>query len=101
MSDVLVAGDRIMDREVGVDRVLVATPVPFSRDVSGVGQLDDDPVRGALGDPHPVTDLTQANAGIIGDADQHLGVVGQERPARCSVIAHDTRIAFLDTKFML
>lgn len=101
VSDVLVAGDWIVDREVGVDRVPVATPVPFSRDVPRGGQLDDDPMRSPLGDPHPVTNLSQANAGVVGDADQHLGVIGQKRPARCSVVRHDTRLAFLDTDFML
>jgi hypothetical protein len=58
LPDVLLARDRVMDREVGVDRVLVAAPVSLARDVPGCGQLAHDAMRGALCDPDPLTNLT-------------------------------------------
>jgi hypothetical protein len=88
LSDILLARDRVVDRELGVDRVLVAAPISLARDVPGGGELDDDAMRGTLGDPDPFTDLAQSNAWIVSDADQYLGVVGQERPTRCAFPNH-------------
>src|SRR5579884_2566105 len=64
LADVLLAGDRIGEREVGVDCVLVAPPVSLTRDVASVGELDHDPVRGALGDPDPLADVAQADTRV-------------------------------------
>jgi hypothetical protein len=80
---------------------MVPAPDSLPRDVSGGGQVDDDAVDGALGDPDPFTDLTQPYAWVGGDADQHLSVVGKESPAGRGVIRHDTRLAILDINFML
>ena len=66
---------------MGVDCVVVAASVSLARDVAGVGELDHDPVRGALGDPDPLADVAQADARVACDAHQHLSVIGQERPA--------------------
>ena len=88
VADVLVARDRVRKRKVGVDRVVVAAPVALARDVAGVGELGDDPMRGPLGDTDALADVAQANSGVTGDADQHLGVVGQKRPTRCRVLSH-------------
>ena len=84
---------------MGVDRVVVAAPVPLAVDVPGGGQLRDDPMRRAFGDPNALADLAQANAGIAGYAYQDSGVVGQERPAGCHMIGHDTRISFPEEYF--
>jgi hypothetical protein len=42
---------------VGLDRVLVAAAASLPRDVAGVREVGDDPVRGAFGDPDGVADL--------------------------------------------
>ena len=88
LPDTLLARDRVVHREVGVDRVSVATPVSLARDVAGGGELSDDAMHGTLGNPDPLTDLAQSDAWIVGYADQYLGVVGQERPAGCAVQPH-------------
>ena len=79
------ACDRVREWEVGVDRVVVAAAVSVACDVTGVGELGDDSMRGPFGDPDALADVAQANAGVTGDADQHLGVVGEKCPTRCRV----------------
>jgi hypothetical protein len=66
---------------VGLDRVVIAATVAPARDVAGGCQLGHDPVSGPFGDPDRVADLAQADARVMRDAEQHLGVVGQKRPA--------------------
>ena len=88
LPDVPFADDRVRQRNVPIDRVLVAAPISPARDVPGGGELDDDSMRGTLGYPDPFTDLAQANAGIAGGADQDPGVVGQKRPAGWCLIFH-------------
>lgn len=63
---------------MGLDRVAVASPHSPAGDVAGVGQFTDDAVGSAFGDPDRVADLTQADARIMCDAEQHLGMVGEE-----------------------
>jgi hypothetical protein len=47
---------------------------------------------GAFGDPDGLPDLAQPDAGILGDADEHSRVVGEERPSRSfgHLAIHDT-----------
>jgi hypothetical protein len=73
---------------VRVDRVVIAPAVSPARDVAGVGEFDDDPVRGPFGDADALADVAQANARITSDADQYLGVVGQKRPTRSRALRH-------------
>lgn len=47
----------------------------------GVNELGHDPLGGSFGDPHPLGDVTEANAGVACDAEQDLRVVRDERPA--------------------
>ena len=88
LADVLFACDRGADREVSVDRVLVAAAVSLACDVAGCRQLGHDAVRGPLCDPDPIADLSQPDTRILGDADQHEGVVGQKRPVPRGVDGH-------------
>jgi len=92
VADLLLAGERIGQRQVGLDGVVVAAPVAPARDVAGVGELDDDPVRGAFGDPDRLADLPQADARVMRDAQQYLGVVGEKRPAGRWSATHDSRL---------
>jgi hypothetical protein len=73
---------------VGLDRVLVAAAVALAGDVAGGGELADDAVGGAFGDPDRLADVAQADARVVGDAEQHLGVVGQKRPSGPTVSRH-------------
>jgi hypothetical protein len=67
---------------------VVAAAVAPARDVAGGGELDDDPVRGAFCDPDRLADLAQADAWVVRDAEQHLGMVGEKRPCRGSISRH-------------
>ena len=56
-------------RVVEVPRPLVvAAADPLARDVARGGELADDVVRSAFGDPDAVADLAQADAGVVCDA---------------------------------
>jgi len=68
--------------QVGLDLVAVAAAVHVLDDVPGLGALGDDAVGGALGDARAGRDVAQPYARVVGDAQQHPGVVGQEAPVR-------------------
>src|SRR5207248_5133513 len=67
-------------RQVRLDLVAVAAAVLLLHEVPGLSQISDDAVGAALGDAHPGSDVAQSHAGVVGDAQQHPGVVGQEAP---------------------
>lgn len=76
VADALLVGELVGEWLVGVDCVVVAAAVAFARDVAAVGELGDDVVGGAFGDPDAVADLAQADLGVSRDAEQYAGVVG-------------------------
>lgn len=63
-----------------MDQICVAPAGAITGDVAGVGELGDDPVGGSFGDPDALADVAQADPGLIGYADEDLGVVGQKSP---------------------
>jgi hypothetical protein len=91
VADLLLVGERIAKRQVGLDRVVVAPPVPPSCYVTGVGQLTHDSVRRTLGDPDGLADLAQPDAGVLRYAQQHARVVRQERPGGGFGLRHQTQ----------
>src|SRR2546429_9480493 len=97
LADLSGPGEPIGHGKVGLDRVVVAAAVALARDVPGGGEVADDAMGGALGDPDRLADLAQADAGILGDAQQDLGVVGEKRPRRRTVPRHNARLGFLDS----
>jgi hypothetical protein len=84
----LLTGDWVGERQVGLDRVVVAAAPALARDVAGRGKLADDAVRGALCDADRLADLAQTNAGIGRDAQQDAGVIGKKRPGWRAVALH-------------
>jgi hypothetical protein len=79
-------------REVGLDLVAVAAAVFVLEDVAGCGQVGDDAVGAAFGDAQAGRDVAQPRPRVVGQAQQHAGVVGQETPA-----LHLRRLQFLET----
>ena len=67
---------------------MVPAPVSLTRDVAGGGQFRDDAMRGAFSDPRLLADVAQADAAIVRESDQHLGVIGQKRPAGFGIHRH-------------
>jgi hypothetical protein len=79
--DDLVAGvEWVAERLVEADFVDIVAAAFGELDVAGLDEVVDDAVSGAFADADLSGDLGQANFGILGDADQNVGVVGQKRP---------------------
>ena len=81
VADGGLAAHGVGQRQVRLDLVAVAASVFLLDHVAGPGQVGDDPVGAALGDPEGGGDVAQAGARVLGDAQQDAGVIGQEAPA--------------------
>ena len=44
-------------------------------------EVGEDLLSGSFGDSDLVSDVSEADVGVVGEAEQHLGVVGDELPA--------------------
>ena len=66
------------------DLVPISASLSLAEHVALFDQLGQNPVGGTLGDPDRGADVAQPDARVLGDADQHLGVVREERPCRRS-----------------
>lgn len=69
-------------RVLTVDLVAVSTPYPLAREEAGFDEVRDDPLDGSFGDPDVLSHVAKANVRVLRDAEQDLGVVRDERPAR-------------------
>ena len=67
-------------RVLSIDRVAISAADPGGPDVSRVDELGEDPLGGPLGDPDPAGDVPEPDVRVLGEAEQHLRVVRQERP---------------------
>src|SRR6185437_4200296 len=72
----------LWQREVRLNVVVVAAAVLLLDHVPGLGQVREDAEGAAFGDVQAGRDVTQPHGGVVGDAQQDPGVVGQETPAR-------------------
>ena len=73
-----VPGWQVRQPQVRLDLVAVAAAVFPLHHVAGRGQVGDDAVGAALGDAHAGRDVAQPHAPVVGDAQRHPGVAGQE-----------------------
>jgi hypothetical protein len=67
--------------DLAVDRVAVSAADAFAFDESRVDEVGEDSLGGAFGDPDVVGDVAEPDVGFAGDAEEDLGVVGDEAPA--------------------
>jgi hypothetical protein len=72
--------DRITEREVRIQPIEVAPALPTSLDIAGVLQVTEDLVRVALGNACSRRNFPHARMRPLGKGEQHLGVIGDERP---------------------
>jgi len=79
-ADGVVAVLWVAERELAVDLVLVATSDTGLGQVAGLLELVDDLSDRSLGDADGGGDVSQARAGVGGDAGEHMPVVGDEPP---------------------
>jgi hypothetical protein len=81
VADLAIVDERVSQGKLGSDLVAITPPVPLSQHVAIVDQLREDLVRSALGDANRGGDVSEANSGIFGDAEQDMSVIGEEVPA--------------------
>jgi phage shock protein C len=72
----------LRQRHMRLDLVAVAAAVFVLHHVASFSEIGDDAVGAPLRDAQAVRDVTQPDAGIAGDTQQHTAVIGQESPAR-------------------
>ena len=65
---------------LAVDGVSVAAADACRLHVAGFDQLGEDPLGRALGDPDALGHVAQPDVRILDEAQEHLGMVGEECP---------------------
>ena len=68
-----------------VDQVAVAPAMSLAFEESGFGEVSHDPLGCSFGDADRLGDVSEPDVGIVGDAEQHLGVVCEESPVGCLI----------------
>ena len=71
---------RVPQRLIRSHAVDVATTLPRVREEALLLELGDDPLDAPLRDPHALGEIPDARVRILHDADEHVGVVREERP---------------------
>jgi hypothetical protein len=79
---------RMAKGQLGLDLVAVAAPMPLAQNVALLDQLGEDFVGAALGDANRSRNIAQSDAGILSDAEQNVGVVGEEVPTGNYLAGH-------------
>lgn len=72
---------RVPEARGAAHLVVVATADPAPVHVTRRLQVGDDQLDRPLGDAHPRRDVAQPCVRVEGEADQHMTVVAEERPA--------------------
>jgi hypothetical protein len=67
--------------DLAVDRVAVSTSNAFPVDEALLDEVGEYSLGGAFRDPDVGGDVAEPDVRVSGDAEQHLGVVGDESPA--------------------
>ena len=65
---------------MGLKLVAASAPISFLDDVARFGEVSDDSKGASFRDTERGPDVPQPDPGVVGDAEQDLGVVGQEVP---------------------
>jgi hypothetical protein len=79
---------RMAKGQFGLDLVAVAAPMSLAQHVSVLDQLGEHFVGAALGYANRSGDIAQSDAGILSDAEQNVGVVGEEVPTGNRLAGH-------------
>ena len=68
--------------KLSLDLVAVPPALSLAQHVAVFDELGQDPVGGTLGDAYRSGNVAQADARVMSNADQDVGVVCQKVPAR-------------------
>src|SRR5712671_2225826 len=82
LTDGAFPADGFWQREVRLDVVAVTAAVLLLHHVSGLDQVRDDTEGAAFSYVQAGRDVAQAYPGVMSNAQENLGVVSQEGPAR-------------------
>jgi hypothetical protein len=85
IADLPLLDQGMTQRQVGEHLVVVAPALALAPHVALFDQLGEDLVGAALGDADRVGDVAQAHPGVVCDAEENVGVVGEEVPAALHV----------------
>jgi len=80
LGDLVVLLEGVAQVESLVDGVVVSPSAALTAKVAVALEVVDDLGSGALGDAHEVGDLPEAEIRCARDGEEHVGVVGEERP---------------------
>jgi hypothetical protein len=67
-------------RQGGMDMIAGASTVALPDNVPSILEIDQDPSYRTLGNAHSLGDVAHARIWIACNADEHMGVVCEERP---------------------
>lgn len=89
LTDRLVADHAFSQGHLNLDPVTIATSVLLLQDVASSSQVGDDAKNTPLCDSQCRGNVAKANTGIVRDADEDPGVVGQKAPfAHTDTVTH-------------
>lgn len=80
VGDLVVFFERVTQRMVGSDHVVVSATLFPALDAPDGLQIGEDLGGGALGDVDAFGNLLEAEIGRCADGEQHVRVIGEERP---------------------
>ena len=72
----------VSHRCASVDQVVVASSDSASVDDVRFDEVCDDSLGRALGDSYDLSDVSEPDVGVLGDTQEYLRVVREERPGR-------------------
>ena len=82
VNDLVTGFEWVAKRQVESDLVNVMAAILGQVDIASLDKVMNDAVYGAFADTNFASDLSEANLGVLGDADQDVGVVAQKGPRR-------------------
>ena len=80
VADHVLAFDAMPHRAVGDDVVAIASPFAMAREASSRFEVVHDALHRTLGDADLLGEISETEPRITGEADEHVAVVGEERP---------------------
>ncbi len=73
--------ERMPQRKIGVNHVVVSPADPLPRHVSRVDEFVDDPLRRPFGNTDQIGEVAQPHVLVALDAEQDVGMVGEKGPS--------------------
>ncbi len=80
------AGQRVAEREVWADLILIPPAHLIPGDVAGVEQIGEYPLSGTLGNTNFDGGVFHPNLGILRNGEQNMSMISEKRPSvQCAI----------------